>query len=108
MLDRGIRRAIIAGVATVAMFAAPLALAQGQGNGNGNRGGGGNGGEIYMVSFGNGELSVPLEGEQLVVSNAAGQRAVLGEEAVVSKNGVIIPIDKVLVDTEALAVPAEG
>lgn len=66
------------------------------------------GGEIYMVSFGNGELSVSLEGEQLVVSNAAGQRAVLGEEAVVSKNGVIIPIDKVLVDTEALAVPAEG
>lgn len=43
-MDRGIRRAIMAGVATVAMFAAPLALAQGQGNGNGNRGGGGNGG----------------------------------------------------------------
>lgn len=43
-MDRGNRRAIVAGVATVAMFAAPLALAQGQGNGNGNRGGGGNGG----------------------------------------------------------------
>jgi hypothetical protein len=66
------------------------------------------GGEIYMVSFGNGELSVSLEGEQLVVSNGAGQRAVLGDEAVVSKNGVIIPIDAVLVDAEALSVPAES
>lgn len=68
------------------------------------------GGSVYMVNFGNGELSVEAEGEDLVVRTTSGQSARVAGEAVVSKNGVIIPIDTVLVDASALGAPvaAEG
>ena len=66
------------------------------------------GGSVYVVSFGNGELSVEVEGEDLVVNTATGQRAKLGDVAVIGKNGVIIPIDAVLVDSAALAGQAGG
>lgn len=63
------------------------------------------GGSVSMVNFGNGELSIDADGDDLVVKNADGQSARVSGDAVVSKNGVIIPIDTVLVDAKALGEP---
>ncbi len=62
----------------------------------------GGGGKVYMVSFGNSELSVSLDGEDIVVSSEGGKSARLGVPEIVGNNGVIIPIDAVLVDATAL------
>lgn len=66
------------------------------------------GGAVYMVNFGNGELSVEADGEDLVIKSASGQSARVSGEAVISENGVIIPIDTVLVDANALGVPVSA
>ena len=64
-------------------------------------------GWVDVVTFGNGELTFEADGGQLIVTSASGQRATLGEEAVSGENGVIIPIDAVLVDPSAIAGSAE-
>ena len=64
-------------------------------------------GSVDVVTFGNGELSFEADGDDLVVTSASGQRAVLGKEAVSGENGVIIPIDAVLVAPSAIAGSAE-
>lgn len=61
-----------------------------------------NGGEVSMVSFGAGTLVFSVVGDDLVVTNDSGQQAKLGGEAVIASNGVVIPIDSVLVDPAAL------
>lgn len=62
-----------------------------------------NGGEVTMTTFGSGDLTWTVDGEDIVVTNAGGQTARLGGDAIVAKNGVLIPIDAVLVDPRALA-----
>ncbi|MBD2842529.1 fasciclin domain-containing protein [Erythrobacter rubeus] len=61
-----------------------------------------NGGEVSMATFGSGALTLSLDGETIVVSNGAGQSANIAGDPVVGQNGVVIPIDGVLVDPEAL------
>jgi uncharacterized surface protein with fasciclin (FAS1) repeats len=67
-----------------------------------------NGGEVYMTSFGAGTLVFSIVGEDLVVTNETGQQARLGDDAVIANNGVVIPIDSVLVDPAALPAPADS
>ena len=58
--------------------------------------------EVSMGSLGEGDLSFRLDGNAIVVTNGTGQSAQLGDNAVTASNGVIIPIDAVLADPEAL------
>ena len=60
------------------------------------------GDEVSMSSFGAGTLVFSVDGDDLVVTNDTGQQARLGTEAVIASNGVVIPIDSVLVDPAAL------
>ncbi|GMN03232.1 fasciclin domain-containing protein [Erythrobacter sp. MTPC3] len=64
---------------------------------------GDNGGEVSMTPFGSGDLTWTLDGEDIVVTNAGGQTARLSGNAIAAKNGVLIPIDTVLVDPQSLA-----
>lgn len=61
-----------------------------------------NDGTVEVASFGAGTLSFRSDGNDIVVSNEAGQSARLTGEAVAGSNGVVIPIDAVLVDPAAL------
>ena len=61
-----------------------------------------NEGSVSMTSFGDGTLTFRMEGDQVVVSNESGQSAVFGNEIVRANNGVIIPVDGVLIDPASL------
>ena len=64
------------------------------------------GGSVTMASFGSGDLTFTVDGDTVTVSDASGAKATLGSNAVVAKNGVIMPIDAVLADKSVLAAPA--
>lgn len=66
------------------------------------------GGETAMTSFGSGELTFTVDGDTITVTNGDGQSAKLTGKAVVTSNGVILPIDTVLADASALQAPAAG
>jgi len=61
-----------------------------------------NGGEVSMTSFGAGTLVFSIDGADIVVTNETGQQSRLSEKAVIASNGVVVPIDSVLVDPAAL------
>ncbi|NVD44919.1 fasciclin domain-containing protein [Qipengyuania atrilutea] len=61
-----------------------------------------NSGSVSMTSFGKGTLTFRMEGDKLVVSNETGQTAVFGNDIVRASNGVVIPIDGVLIDPASL------
>ncbi|MBV7264888.1 fasciclin domain-containing protein [Erythrobacter ani] len=61
-----------------------------------------NDGEVSLATFGAGNLTLTLDGEQIIIRNESGQSARLTGESIAGNNGVMIPIDAVLVDTSAL------
>lgn len=60
------------------------------------------GGPVTMANFGGGDITLSLDGDALIVSDAEGQDARINGDARVGSNGVLIPIDAVLVDPETL------
>lgn len=57
-------------------------------------------GEVTMTTLGGGEVTFSREGETIMVTNNAGSTAQLASSATAATNGVIIPLDTVLVPTE--------
>ena len=66
------------------------------------------GGPVSLASFGLGDMTLSLDGDTLVATAANGVSAQLGDGAVVASNGVVIPIDAVLIDPRALAGDSGG
>lgn len=66
------------------------------------------GGQVAMQSFGSGTLTFTVNGETILVANEGGAQAKLSGTPIVTSNGVILPIDAVLADPEALKAPAEA
>ena len=60
-----------------------------------------NGGEVTMTTLGGGEVIFAKDGETITVSNGNGSTAKLAANATAATNGVIIPLDTVLVPEEA-------
>ncbi len=60
------------------------------------------GGSVTMTSLGSGEITLSLDGDRLVAGLADGQEAMLGDDAIVASNGVVIPVDGLLVDVSAI------
>ena len=63
-----------------------------------------NGGEVTMTTLGGGDVVFAQDGDGITVSNGNGSTARLTGSATEASNGVIIPLDAVLVPAEA---PAE-
>ncbi|MBY6129366.1 fasciclin domain-containing protein [Qipengyuania aquimaris] len=59
------------------------------------------GGEVKMTSFGGGEVTFSMDGDTIVATNSAGEEARFTGSATAATNGVIIPIDTVLLPGEA-------
>lgn len=66
------------------------------------------GGPVTMANFGGGDITMAMDGDAVTVSDAGGQSARINGEAVVGSNGVLIPIDAVLVDPKSLASASSG
>lgn len=62
-----------------------------------------NGGEVTMTTLGGGDVVFANDGGELTVSNGNGSTARLVGSATAATNGVLIPLDAVLVPTEAPA-----
>ncbi len=60
------------------------------------------GGPVTVANYGGGDTTLSLDGDSVVVSNAEGQTARISGAAFVGSNGVVIPIDAVLVSPDAL------
>ena len=60
-----------------------------------------NGGEVTMTTLGGGDVVFAQEGDGIIVSNGNGSTARLVGSATAANNGVIIPLDTVLVPAEA-------
>lgn len=58
-------------------------------------------GEVTMTTLGGGEVTFSREGETIIVANSGGSTARLTNGATAATNGVIIPLDTVLVPEEA-------
>lgn len=58
------------------------------------------GGPVTMTTFGGGEITFSLEGDTIVASNSSGRSAQVIGTATAATNGVIIPVDSVLVPGE--------
>ncbi len=58
-------------------------------------------GEVTMTTLGGGEVTFSREGETITVANSGGSTARLTNGATAATNGVIIPLDTVLVPEEA-------
>ena len=61
----------------------------------------GQGGEVSMTTLGGGAVTFAREGDTIIVSNGNGSTAKLTGNAAAASNGVIIPLDTVLVPTQA-------
>ena len=59
------------------------------------------GGDVTMTTLGGGEVTFSKDGDTISVSNGMGSTAVLATNATAATNGVIIPVDTVLVPEEA-------
>ena len=59
------------------------------------------GGDVTMTTLGGGEVTFSKDGETISVSNGMGSTAKLATNATAATNGVIIPVDTVLVPAEA-------
>lgn len=57
-------------------------------------------GDVTMTTLGGGEVTFSREGETITVSNNSGSSAQLSSSATAATNGVIIPLDTVLVPDE--------
>ncbi len=60
-----------------------------------------NSGAVTMTTLGGGEVTFAMDGETITVSNGMGSNAKLATNATAATNGVIIPLDTVLVPKEA-------
>lgn len=58
------------------------------------------GGEVSVTTFGGSAVTFTKEGDQLIVTNEDGTRAVFAGSATAASNGAVIPIDAVLVPGE--------
>ena len=59
------------------------------------------GGDVTMTTLGGGEVTFSKDGDTISVSNGMGSTAKLATSATAATNGVIIPVDTVLVPAEA-------
>ena len=59
------------------------------------------GGDVTMTTLGGGEVTFTRSGNAITVSNGNGSVATLANNATAASNGVIIPLDTILVPTEA-------
>ena len=59
------------------------------------------GGDVTMTTLGGGEVTFSKDGDTISVSNGMGSTAKLATNATAATNGVIIPVDTVLVPAEA-------
>lgn len=59
------------------------------------------GGDVTMTTLGGGEVTFSKDGDTISVSNGMGSTAKLATNATAATNGVIIPVDTVLVPEEA-------
>ena len=59
------------------------------------------GGDVTMTTLGGGEVTFSKDGDSITVSNGNGSTAKLAANATAATNGVIIPLDTVLVPEEA-------
>ena len=59
------------------------------------------GGDVTMTTLGGGEVTFAMDGETITVSNGNGSTANLAANATAATNGVIIPLDTVLVPEQA-------
>lgn len=62
-----------------------------------------NGGEVSMPSYGSGKLTFTLDGDAIKVRSESGATGTLTGSTLVASNGVVLPVDAVLTDAEALA-----
>ena len=59
------------------------------------------GGDVTMTTLGGGEVTFSKDGDTISVSNGMGSTAKLATNATAATNGVVIPVDTVLVPDEA-------
>ena len=65
------------------------------------------GGSVTMASYGGEDLTFTMDGETIMVAGPGGKSARLDGSASTASNGVVIPIDGVLVDIPAATTAAE-